>query len=180
MDDSGSPEPPARRKRRARVAINLTNCKYEVVADCAVERGWVVVTDEDGRPWNVCWTDTSVATERVMALKSYQKINHFPGMSMLCRKNGLARSLTRMHRVCGKEYAFFPESYVLPQEMSEFKAQFSGRRSPSNVWIVKPDHGCQVRFAGQECCTAHGPSCCCCECKSLHSVWYNWVNGVAV
>jgi hypothetical protein len=39
--------------------------------------------------WNVMWIDTSVSSERLMELKGYQKLNHFPGMHILARKVSL-------------------------------------------------------------------------------------------
>ena len=39
------------------------------------------------------WTDTSVSIERIMKLKSTQKINHFTGMLEICRKKALAKNL---------------------------------------------------------------------------------------
>lgn len=39
--------------------------------------GWVEVGDD--APWQVCWTDTSSGTERLMRLRRSQKLNHFPG-----------------------------------------------------------------------------------------------------
>lgn len=46
--------------------------------------GWKEVGDDDD--WQVYWTDTSVALERIMRLKPTQKINHFTGMLEICRK----------------------------------------------------------------------------------------------
>ncbi|OON17051.1 hypothetical protein X801_07119 [Opisthorchis viverrini] len=44
------------------------------------------------------------------------KINHFPGMSELCRKDSLARNLNRMAKIFPKEYAIFPKTWSLPAE----------------------------------------------------------------
>ena len=67
---------------------------------------------EEDELWNVFWTDMSVSTERAMKMSPFQvqrtraacgdgvqKINHFPGMSEIARKNGLARNLNRMAKV---------------------------------------------------------------------------------
>lgn len=53
--------------------------------------GWKEVGDDDD--WQVYWTDTSVALERIMRLKPTQKINHFTGMLEICRKKVLPVSL---------------------------------------------------------------------------------------
>jgi len=136
-----------KRKRRKRGVIGLClyNCKYDVIRTCAQDRKWRILEEDDNKkvtfPWNVFWTDTSVSTQRVMALRSFQKINHFPGMSTLSRKAGLARNLTRMKGAFPKQFNFFPETWTLPGDFQAFKDQFS--RKGTRTFIVKPDHGCQ-------------------------------------
>lgn len=50
-------------------------------------------TEED---CDLYWTDNAVTSEQLGKLKPYQKINHFPGMYTLSRKNYLARNLIKM------------------------------------------------------------------------------------
>lgn len=66
--------------------------------------------------WTVYWTDCSVSLERVMDMKRFQKINHFPGMTEICRKDLLARNLTRMQKLYPVEYNIFPRTWCLPAE----------------------------------------------------------------
>lgn len=47
---------------------------------------------------------------------SVQKINHFPGMGEICRKDLLGRNLTRMKKLFPKEYNIFPRTWVMPAE----------------------------------------------------------------
>ena len=42
------------------------------------------------------WTDHAVSIDILMRMEQHQKINHFPGMSVLSRKNLLAKNLYRM------------------------------------------------------------------------------------
>lgn len=46
----------------------------------------------------------------------FQKINHFPGMTEICRKDLLARNLNRMLKLFPKEYSIFPRTWCLPAE----------------------------------------------------------------
>jgi tubulin polyglutamylase TTLL6/13 len=71
----------------------------------------------------------------------YQKINHFPGMNEICRKNFLARNVTKFAKMFPKEFHFFPKTYILPNEWSDFK--LAHRSNKKTCYIVKPDHGCQ-------------------------------------
>jgi len=41
------------------------------------------------------WTDATPSNERISELKPYQRINHFPGMGEICRKDSLARNMTK-------------------------------------------------------------------------------------
>uniref|UniRef100_A0A8V5HC29 Uncharacterized protein n=1 Tax=Melopsittacus undulatus TaxID=13146 RepID=A0A8V5HC29_MELUD len=91
--------------------------------------------------WTVYWTDNSVTLERVMDMKRFQKINHFPGMMELCRKDLLARNLNRMLKLFPKEYRIFPRTWCLPADYGDFRAY--GCRRKRRVFICKPDSGCQ-------------------------------------
>ena len=44
---------------------------------------------------NVYWVDGGVPTERYLELKPYQRINHFPGMGEICRKDSLVRNMKK-------------------------------------------------------------------------------------
>ncbi|CAD7950498.1 unnamed protein product [Amoebophrya sp. A120] len=91
------------------------------------------------------WSDQSIPAERFTKLKSYQKINHFVGMCAITRKNNLGRNLLRMKKYYPREYKFFPETWILPTDMSDFKAQFQQQASRNRTFIIKPDNGCQGR-----------------------------------
>ncbi|MBN3293827.1 TTLL6 polyglutamylase, partial [Polypterus senegalus] len=95
----------------------------------------------DNEEWTVYWTDCSVSLDRVMELKRYQKINHFPGMSEICRKDLLARNMNRMLKLFPKEYNIFPRTWCLPAD--DFQAY--SRAKKHKTYICKPDTGCQGR-----------------------------------
>lgn len=42
-------------------------------------------------------------------------------MNALSRKNHLARNLSRMQQAFPDEYDFFPKTWILPAEMSDFR-----------------------------------------------------------
>ena len=147
--DSSTAKPRRRRKKKNCPIINLSNCKYPVVAEAAESLGWNSCCDDDGttggRGWDVFWTDMSVASERIMRLHKYQRINHFPGMYQICRKGDLARSIHRMARHFGRAFNFIPRTWVLPESYSLFKAHLSkcaSRKRPV-TYIIKPVASCQ-------------------------------------
>ncbi|KAJ3241265.1 Tubulin polyglutamylase ttll6 [Chytriomyces hyalinus] len=147
---------PATKGKKKKLTVNTTNCKYDIVRQCTTEHGLRIVGDSE--PWSLFWIDTGVSVQRVLEMEPYQKINHFPGMHEICRKDHLARNLGRLSRILPTEYTFFPKTFVLPHDWPDlkralkakshhnfpgFKASNSsgGKRRPT--WIAKPDHGCQ-------------------------------------
>nr|XP_042138620.1 tubulin polyglutamylase TTLL6 isoform X2 [Peromyscus maniculatus bairdii] len=95
----------------------------------------------DNDDWTLYWTDFSVSLERVMEMKSYQKINHFPGMSEICRKDLLARNMSRMLKLFPKDFHFFPRTWCLPADWGDLQTYSRSRKN--KTYICKPDSGCQ-------------------------------------
>ncbi|MBN3308926.1 TTLL6 polyglutamylase, partial [Amia calva] len=121
------------------LGINLTNCKYESVRRAAQAVGLREVSEDE--EWILYWTDFSVSMERIMDMKSYQRINHFPGMNEICRKDLLARNMNRMLKLFPKDYVIFPKTWCLPSDYIDFQAYC--RTKKNKTFICKPDSGCQ-------------------------------------
>ncbi|XP_015177125.1 PREDICTED: tubulin polyglutamylase TTLL13P-like [Polistes dominula] len=130
-----------KKKKRRYLTICTNNCKYEVVRRVATRFGMKEVTEDSS--WNLYWTDLSVSIERAKDMKRYQKINHFPGMTEICRKDLLARNLNRMFKLFPKDYNFFPKTWCFPADHGEAIAYSKLHRS--KTFIIKPDTGCQGR-----------------------------------
>ncbi|XP_055032964.2 tubulin polyglutamylase ttll6 isoform X1 [Misgurnus anguillicaudatus] len=130
-----------KKKRKKKLWINLTNCKYESVRRAS--RRYGLREAAEGEDWTLFWTDCSVSLDRVMDMKRYQKINHFPGMSEICRKDLLARNMNRMLKLFPKEYNIFPRTWCLPADYSDFLAYTRAKKH--KTYICKPDSGCQGR-----------------------------------
>ncbi|CAO1410125.1 unnamed protein product [Diamesa serratosioi] len=93
--------------------------------------------------WNLCWTDSVVAVDFCRDMRRFQKINHFPGMFEICRKDLLARNLNRMLRLFPDEYNIFPKTWCFPADLGD-AIQFS-RQHKNKTYILKPDQGSQGR-----------------------------------
>ena len=74
-----------------------------------------------GAEWDVAWCDVAPPLDRFSKIKPYQKINHFPAMFQIARKNYLARNLKKMKKQFPKDYKFFPKTWLLPSEANELK-----------------------------------------------------------
>jgi tubulin polyglutamylase TTLL6/13 len=155
------------------VRVNLIYCKYAVVAAAAEDLGWTVIRDEEADEWNLFWSDMSVLSDRVMRMKAWQRVNHFPEMTtILARKAGMARTFARVRAVMPEYFAISPRTWVLPEEFATFQAEFTDRPKSSlgratseddalakskidngsrggkrsaKTFIIKPTAGCQGR-----------------------------------
>ncbi|KAJ1135599.1 hypothetical protein NDU88_002037 [Pleurodeles waltl] len=130
-----------KKRKNRRLVINLSNCKYESVRRAA--RRYGLRESCDTNDWSLFWTDCSVSLDRALDMKGYQKINHFPGMSEICRKDTLARNMSRMQKLFPKEYHLLPRTWCLPADYGDLQAY--GRARKHKTYICKPDTGCQGR-----------------------------------
>lgn len=135
-----SPRPVAPQVPPAGVSINLALCKYGVFGRVAEKLGWDVSEDDN---CDVLWADAGHAVERfVRSAKSFQRINHFPGMVNIYRKDRLARSMSRMSRI-SSHFAFTPKTWILPEDFA--KVCYYLRCGSKRTVIMKPSAGAQVR-----------------------------------
>ncbi|KAL2078096.1 hypothetical protein ACEWY4_025781 [Coilia grayii] len=139
------PIPPStdgkRKKKRKKSAYDMWSSLCWPVRRAAQKYG--LREAAEGEDWTLFWTDCSVSLDRVMEMKRYQKINHFPGMSEICRKDLLARNMNRMLKLFPKDYNIFPRTWCLPADYSDFQAYTRAKKY--KTYICKPDSGCQGR-----------------------------------
>ncbi|XP_071484715.1 uncharacterized protein [Diadema antillarum] len=128
-----------KKRKKKLIGINLSSCKYDSVRRMARRFGMKEVGEDED--WTLYWTDWTVALERVMEMKKYQKVNHFPGMTEICRKDLLARNMTRLLKLFPKDYAIFPRTWVLPADYGDYQAFC--RTKKNKTYICKPESGCQ-------------------------------------
>ena len=119
------------------ITVNVSSTQYDVVPKVMQEIFKFQVTTDTESDWDLFWADTGVTPEMVTKLKPYQKINHFAGMSCLARKNFLGRNLMKMRKLFPKEYKFFPQTWILPLDLYDFKLQFNKNRN--KTYIIKPE-----------------------------------------
>ncbi|CAL6071918.1 Tubulin_tyrosine ligase [Hexamita inflata] len=148
-DDNGTQEvrhkiketkKPQKILKKYRVRVFLGLCKYPVVHDLCAERNWKEALDTED--WNLFWYDWSINNSRLSSMKPYQKINHFPGMEELTRKDNLAKNLNKVRKMFPDAYNFYPPTFQLPADLGEFK-QFYNNQAKKAVFISKPNASCQ-------------------------------------
>eukprot|EP01033_Poteriospumella_lacustris_P007014 gene7014-5052_t len=123
------------------IRINLSNSKYSIFHKVAAHLGWVVT--EDDTNWDIIWCDAGMGIERhVRIAKAYQRINHFPGMINIYRKDKLAKSMHKMGRI-SPLYDFTPKTWFLPNDYAHI-ANFL-KSGTKRCVIMKPSAGAQGR-----------------------------------
>ncbi|NXG43720.1 TTLL4 polyglutamylase, partial [Psilopogon haemacephalus] len=87
--------------------------------------------------WLGCWGH-HMKSPSFRAIREHQKLNHFPGSFQIGRKDRLWRNLLKMQARCGKkEFNFFPQSFILPQDIKLLRKVWEEGASRQK-WIVKP------------------------------------------
>ncbi|XRA96659.1 tubulin polyglutamylase [Pycnococcus provasolii] len=136
--------------------ICLEQCKYPIMHVVAAALCMVETAEVPDTLWDLFWSDLSVSPNRVMRLKPYQRINHFPGMMEICRKASLARHVRRMKEALPRYFDFTPETLIVTSARSTELEQVVGvmrkraavadaNGEPAPVFIVKPDAGAMGR-----------------------------------
>ena len=136
-----------RRKPVDKVWVWGGEARYDVVHNKIADMGWKIINDEKKESrCNLFWIDSATIHERFRNILPWQMINHFPGMPNIARKNRMGQNLNRIAKVFPKEFSFYPRTWSLPSEMSDFRMQFdqtTGLGLNNRVFIIKPDAGCQ-------------------------------------
>jgi tubulin polyglutamylase TTLL6/13 len=122
---------------------SILNTQYPVVKSVLSVDYQFRLTTDDEADCDVFWWDGAVPAEKLSKMKLYQKINHFPGMYELARKNNLGKNLNRMRKLFPAEYNFYPKTWMLPSDWVDFASQFTKRQN--KTFIVKPEASCQGR-----------------------------------
>jgi len=129
--------------RRKRMLASIANTHYPVVKAVLKENYHFRLTTDDEADCDIFWWDGGVPAEKLAKMRPYQKINHFPGMYELARKNNLGKNLNRMRKRFPAEYSFYPKTWMLPSDWVDFSNQFTKKQN--RTFIVKPEASCQGR-----------------------------------
>jgi tubulin polyglutamylase TTLL6/13 len=123
---------------KTKIIINVSNTQYDIVKSVSKDQGYELSYNDQDPNWDLCWQDGALSPEKFSQMEVFQKINHFPGMYTLSRKNTLAQNLNTMQKALPDDYNFFPETWVLPKDYFDLK-----NRAKFTVLIVKPESSCQ-------------------------------------
>lgn len=135
---------PTKPLKKPSITLNVAFTKYEVIRHVGSKiLNYKLSTDEEDEKWDVLWTDCAVQPEKLSKMQPYQKINHFPGMYSISRKNYLAMNLAKLKKKFPDDYNFFPRTWLYPCDFSELKYFLQSNKNA--YLIVKPEASCQGR-----------------------------------
>ncbi|XP_013855480.1 tubulin polyglutamylase TTLL7 isoform X1 [Austrofundulus limnaeus] len=130
------------KKKKGTITANVAGTKYEIVRTVISEMYFIKARDDDETA-NLIWNDSAVQHEKIAELRNYQRINHFPGMGEICRKDCLARNMSKMIKCQPQEYSFIPKTWIFPAEYTQFQNYVKElrRKRKQKTFIVKPANG---------------------------------------
>ncbi|XP_035504001.1 tubulin polyglutamylase TTLL7 isoform X1 [Scophthalmus maximus] len=130
------------KKKKGTISTNVAGTKYEIVRIVINEMDFIKSRDDDETA-NLIWNDSAVQHEKIAELRNYQRINHFPGMGEICRKDCLARNMSKMIKCQPQEYSFIPKTWIFPAEYTQFQNYVKElrRKRKQKTFIVKPANG---------------------------------------
>ncbi|CAK6441284.1 unnamed protein product [Pipistrellus nathusii] len=131
-----------KKKKKGTITANVAGTKFEIVRLVIDEMGFMKASDEDETS-NLIWCDAAVQQEKIAELQNYQRINHFPGMGEICRKDFLARNMTKMIKCRPLDYTFIPRTWIFPAEYTQFQNYMKElkKKRKQKTFIVKPANG---------------------------------------
>ena len=116
--------------------------------------GWEEAPEATGPGFNLQWTCSSKARVDLQDGLVWQRVNHFPGIKELTRKDLLKRHMSRCRQSYGvgrnaTGFDLMPQTFSLPKEYVAFVDAFNrardGQDDPGegggdgvNFWIMKP------------------------------------------
>ena len=126
------------------LSYKLLKCESKLLRSTLESVGFTYTESHD---WNVLWIAGAGKPYLYDGLNEYQKINHFPSSYEITRKDKLCLNVLKMQEKFGKRnYYIIPDTFLLPDEFTEFFAEFHQVKSSEGrkpLWIVKPNNGSQ-------------------------------------
>ncbi|OQR98893.1 hypothetical protein ACHHYP_07619 [Achlya hypogyna] len=130
-------------KSRRKVVVDVSLCRYAIIKRCLKARGFKLVRDKGANAeWDIWWSDRGELLKDARRLHPFQKVNHFPSMEDICRKDFLANHLNALRKCLPEDYDYFPRSYLMPADRLELQTAMD-RDVRSATYIVKPRTLCQ-------------------------------------
>lgn len=120
--------------------INTQHCRAEVDTLHYVIKKCGFRETKDPLDSNMYWYGLALRDQDIEQLKQKKcMINRYPLMDHFAKKNIFCVIVSRLQRFFPKEYKFIPESFLLPDEMSDLELHM--KHNTSHTFICKPSKG---------------------------------------
>lgn len=123
-----------KKKKKGIITANVAGTKFEIVRLVIDEMGFMKTPDEDETS-NLIWCDAAVQQEKITDLQNYQRINHFPGMGEICRKDFLARNMTKISLIRNGDKVP-SQDHLIVQEYIEKPFLMEGYKFDLRIYIL--------------------------------------------
>ncbi|EAY23447.1 Tubulin-tyrosine ligase family protein [Trichomonas vaginalis G3] len=123
--------------------VDVRRLKCHIIVDALKDMGYEVSSGNSLAP--LIWWDGYIPPEEFCTVKPNQRINKIPQMDVLCYKSTLFQALNQMQTLFPQYYNFFPETFLLPHQFSDFQKEhthLTGKLGRGLTWIWKPRAGC--------------------------------------
>jgi len=120
--------------------LSLYRSSNKTVENVAKEIGWTVtkVSEKVDNTYTIIWLHRTSYASRIKTLQSYQRINRFPYSFVFGNKSNFAKIFEGKRSLLQDDFNFYPKTFLLPNEFSEFKTYAS---SHDETFIIKPNDG---------------------------------------
>ncbi len=96
FSDSSASDGAGGEDRQPRMVMYAAWTQYDVVKEVGKNVFGYHLTKNDQREYDIAWFDGPISIKFLQKMWPHQRVNHFPGMYNLARKNCLGRHLMRM------------------------------------------------------------------------------------
>ncbi|KAI1706363.1 tubulin-tyrosine ligase family domain-containing protein [Ditylenchus destructor] len=128
-------------------SIDMSRAKSngQVVSMCCRKMGMIEYSDGVNEHCDIYWHNIVYNDMKTIIKNPEARVNKFPGMTELAKKVSLTQAIRSMKELFPWEYEFYPQSFVLPAQLDEFRQQSEQMNATGQkqYYIVKPDDGAQ-------------------------------------
>ncbi|KAI1730595.1 tubulin-tyrosine ligase family domain-containing protein [Ditylenchus destructor] len=115
----------------------------QVVSMCGRKMGMIEYSDGVNEHCDIYWHNIVYNDMKSIIKNPEARVNKFPGMTELAKKVSLTQAIRSMKELFPWEYEFYPQSFVLPAQLDEFRqhSEEMNAAGQKQYYIVKPDDG---------------------------------------
>lgn len=114
-------------KKKKKLICKLNETAPSILKQVLTESGWDIFNEEtmEESEWHLNWKGSRFTKQEYQACKKNQRMNHFPGTSVVTRKEELNRLFKKLQCIHGQTiFDFTPLSFCVPNEYKKFLKEY--------------------------------------------------------